>query len=283
MSLALSSPIRSRHSCHGRLAAWVAADRAEAVPAVGVQGGSSGGEPPGLLWASLGDPESLLWEAEAGRIVRCRYGEEGSCRIDVLLDEGGFPMAWWQHQRDAACDGQALPLPYAIAHQAFYTGGERPPGAMPFAWTSEQAVDVLAAAAGRDPLDYRLALLATAGRSRRVLERAAVTTAWTGARAGQGVALVRWGGAVVAVVARLPDPAQPEGSGPWLAAVIDDAGTGGQERTLTALASLGLPLACVEYLAPRAGQMAVAGAALRTAVLAAALAATANARRTQGG
>lgn len=286
MSLALPSPIRSRRPCTGplaSLAAWVGSDRTDAAPAADAAGRSSGAEPPGLLWASVGDPESLLWEAEAGRIVRCRYGEASPCRIDVLVDEAGLPMAWWQHQWGADCDGQALPLPYAIAHQAFYTGGERPLGAMPFACSGEQAMDALAAAARRDPLDYRLALLATAGRPRRVLERVAITGAWTGPRAGQGVALVQWGGAVVAVVARWPDPAHLDGSGPWLAAVVDAAGANGQDGTLTALAALGLPLACVERMPPRAGQMTVTAAALHTAVLAAALAATANARRAQGG
>ncbi len=244
---------------------------------------------PGVLWACMGDAESMLWDAPAGRVVRRQFGvppgapgEPALCRIDAMVDAGGLPLAWWQHQCGPARDPAALPLPYGIAHQSFYAGDAGRESAMPFALYAEMFVDELAHAARRDPLDFRLALLAPASRQRRVLERAAQLGGWTLALPDQppcGVALVQWGGLVVAMVGRL----RQDGHGASLTAVVDGRIAGDADRALRALAALGTPMLNVEFTGSHDGMVRASASALQMAVLVASLAAVANARAQRHG
>lgn len=244
---------------------------------------------PGVLWACLGDAESMLWDAAPGRVVRRQFGlphgasgEPALCRIDAMVDASGLPLAWWQHQCGPARDPAALPLPYGIAHQSYYAGDTGRESAMPFALYAEMFVDVLAHAARRDPLDFRLAMLAPDSRQRRVLERAARLGDWATARKQQppcGVALVQWVGLVVAMVARLRD----DGHGAGLVAVVDGRIAGDGDRAVRALAALGTPMLNIEFTGGHDGMVRASASALQMAVLVASLASVANARALRHG
>jgi isoquinoline 1-oxidoreductase beta subunit len=105
--------------------------------------------------------------------------------------------------------------PYAIANQRI-AYGRREPGPQVWFWRSvgnsqniffiESFIDELAAAAKRDPLTYRLGLLAAAPRHRAVLERAAREAGWgTPPPAGvaRGIAVAESFGSYVAEVAEV--------------------------------------------------------------------------------
>jgi isoquinoline 1-oxidoreductase beta subunit len=99
----------------------------------------------------------------------------------------GRPVAWWQRivGPELALDG--VDMPYAIANfhdervkcdPGIPTGPWRSVGASQNAFVIESFIDELAHAAGRDPLAYRLDLLAASPRHRRVLELAAEQSGW---------------------------------------------------------------------------------------------------------
>lgn len=155
--------------------------------------------------ARRGDAESLLWEAPAAEVVRAAYGQAACASpealIDVRLDLRGFPLAWWQYQRHAS---RPLHWPYEVPHGAWYAG-EGPtragPGpAWPWALGAERLLDRLAARAGRDPIDYRLALLAPGALEARALHALAARLAAQALPAG-GVAVLRAGRLAVAAAA----------------------------------------------------------------------------------
>ena len=99
----------------------------------------------------------------------------------------------------------ALPL----GHWRFRSG--RAPAANANTFATEAFVDELAHAAGRDPYQFRLALLAKAPRAAAVLKAAAEAAAWgkkMPAGHAQGLALCQWGGSVGALVADVSLDAQ---------------------------------------------------------------------------
>jgi hypothetical protein len=270
------------HDLHAARATITVRPRAVPAPKLHTQ-------QPGVLWACMGDAESMLWDAPAGRVVRRQFGvpqgadgEPALCRIDAMVDAGGLPLAWWQHQCGPARDPAALPLPYGIAHQSYYADDMGRESAMPFALYAEMFVDELAHQARRDPLDFRLAMLAPASRQRRALERAAQLGGWSTARGQQppcGVALVQWGGLVVAMVGRLRD----DGHGAGLVAVVDGRVEGDGDRALRALAALGTPMLNIEFTGGHDGMVRASASALQMAVLVASLASVANARAQRHG
>lgn len=105
--------------------------------------------------------------------------------------------------------------PYAIANQHI-AYGRREPGPQVWFWRSvgnsqnifflESFIDELAAAAGQDPLAYRLGLLANSPRHRGVLERAALESGWgkpLPRGVSRGIAVAESFGSYVAEVAEV--------------------------------------------------------------------------------
>ena len=114
-----------------------------------------------------------------------------------------------------AVDG-AIDLPYAIPNVTVDYVRHEPPGIPTAFWRGvgpthnvyvvESFVDELAAAAGKDPLAYRQALLAGNPRALAVLERAARMAGWgtpLGPRKGRGIAVQHVFGTYLAEVAEV--------------------------------------------------------------------------------
>jgi isoquinoline 1-oxidoreductase beta subunit len=133
-------------------------------------------------------------------------------RFKGAIGEDGAPSAWVSkfNGKDAA----SL-LPYAIENQDI-RGVEAPTHVRTGAWRSvahtqhgfftESFIDELAHAAGKDPLEYRRALLSQAPRHLAVLNKAAEMAGWgtpPAAGRGRGIALVESFGSIVAEVAEV--------------------------------------------------------------------------------
>jgi isoquinoline 1-oxidoreductase beta subunit len=156
-------------------------------------------------------PVKLIWSREED-IQHDFYRPAVVGRFKGALAEGGAPSAWVSkfNGKDAA----SL-LPYAIEHQDIRSV-EAPTHVRIGAWRSvahtqhgfftESFIDELAHAAGKDPLEYRRALLRQAPRHLAVLEKAAEMAEWStppAAGRGRGIALVESFGSIVAEVAEV--------------------------------------------------------------------------------
>jgi isoquinoline 1-oxidoreductase beta subunit len=132
-------------------------------------------------------------------------------RVRAGLDAQGRVVAWTHHVTGSSVLGRFLPPAFqnGFDHETM-DGAEAPPYAFPAIGVSyvrhepphiptafwrgvgpthnvyvvESFIDELAAAAGADPLRYRLDLLGHDPRARRVLELAAEKAGWNGPRAG---------------------------------------------------------------------------------------------------
>ncbi len=133
----------------------------------------------------------------------------------AALDKGGLPSAWFARVAGPGLALDGVDLPYAIPHlreehfetdSAVPVGAWRSVGASNNAFPVECFIDELAHRAGRDPLEYRIALLDDAPRHRAALELAASKAGWgapIGAGRGRGVAVYHSFDAVVAQVAEV--------------------------------------------------------------------------------
>jgi isoquinoline 1-oxidoreductase beta subunit len=99
---------------------------------------------------------------------------------------------------------------HVLAHQPVPVGFWRSVGHSYNAFFTEAFLDEAARAAGKDPFEYRRAMLAGAPRHRRVLETAATMAEWgkplaaaPGVRAGRGIALAESFHSIVAQVAEV--------------------------------------------------------------------------------
>ena len=159
-------------------------------------------------------PVKLVWTREDD-IRHDAYRPATVSHLRAGLDAQGRPVAWQQDFLPKHDPADATQIPYAIPNQRVRHTDD--PTHVPYGpWRSvdhtqhaffiESFVDELAHEAGRDPLEYRLALLSDAPRHRRLLERLGEHVSWgrplAGGR-GRGVALVESFGSIVAEVVEL--------------------------------------------------------------------------------
>jgi isoquinoline 1-oxidoreductase beta subunit len=163
-------------------------------------------------------PVKVVWTREED-IQHDMYRPYWFDRISAGLDTSGKPVAWTHRYAGSSVIARYIPpafkdgldpdstegaidLTYALPNARTEFLRVEPPGIPTAFWRSvgpshnvfvvESFVDELAAAAGQDPVAYRLALLAKSPRARAVLALAAQKAGWgqpMGERAGRGVAL----------------------------------------------------------------------------------------------
>ncbi|HEY6000045.1 MAG TPA: xanthine dehydrogenase family protein molybdopterin-binding subunit [bacterium] len=183
------------------------------------------------LAVKSGRPVKVIWRREED-IRYDFYRPANSCRLRAALDAGGrltalhqkvavpsifarvFPDQVKNGIDPAAMDGLEdmdyeipnLTLEYVRVDTPVPVGFWRSVGASHNGFTLESFMDEAAAAAGKDPLDFRLALLGNHPQTRRVLETAAGKAGWgkpLPAGTGRGIAFFTSFGSRVAQVAEV--------------------------------------------------------------------------------
>jgi isoquinoline 1-oxidoreductase beta subunit len=176
-------------------------------------------------------PVKLIWSREEDTqhdVYRPYYYD----RVAAGLDEHGAPLAfkhrvagsfvaarWAPRALQNGLDpdaAEAAAGPYTFPNLLVDCVRQEPPGLVTGWWRGvgpthncfvvESFIDELAAAAGRDPLDYRRALLDSAPRARAVLDLAAQQAGWGRPLAkgqGRGVAVLNAFGSYLAQVAEV--------------------------------------------------------------------------------
>ena len=141
----------------------------------------------------LDRPVNVIWSREED-MTQDNYRNASLSRMRGGLDASGRAVAWLQEFTEKHDPADANHIAYGIEHRAArYASGTDP---IPFGpWRSvdnsvhgffiESFVDELAAAAKRDPYEYRRELLAGAPRHRAVLDAVAKLSGW-GSPAPQG-------------------------------------------------------------------------------------------------
>jgi isoquinoline 1-oxidoreductase subunit beta len=178
---------------------------------------------------AIGAPVQVIWRREDD-IQHDWYKPMAANRITGVLDENGdliamrhtvvmdsimkplgFPI---QNGLDPISMDSAANIQYAIPNfHAYYidpqsgvpAGSLRAPGANWNNFVTESFIDELAHAAGKDPLQFRLALLKENAAARNVLQRAAKNANWGSPAPGakQGIAFGFWNGTPCATVAEV--------------------------------------------------------------------------------
>jgi isoquinoline 1-oxidoreductase beta subunit len=174
-------------------------------------------------------PVKIIWSREED-IQHDLYRPAYYDRISAALGPDGLPVAWIDHISGGSVIGHYMPgglpegkldddavegaaeTPYDLP--AIHVDWTRVDPPIPFTWwrgvgpthnvyVVESFIDELAHAAGRDPIDYRRALLGKNPRARAVLDLAARQSGWGSAMAagsGRGVSLHNSFGSYLAVV-----------------------------------------------------------------------------------
>ena len=157
-------------------------------------------------------PVKLIWSREED-IQHDFYRPAVLGRFQGALDSSGAPLAWIS--RFNGPGGEAARTAYAIPHQDIRAidhdthvrlGSWRSVEHSQHGFFSECFVDELAHAAGKEPFEFRRALLTSAPRHRAVLEKAALMSGWgtpLPAGRGRGIALVESFGTIVAETAEV--------------------------------------------------------------------------------
>lgn len=177
-------------------------------------------------------PIKIVWSREED-IQQDMYRPYFYDRLSAALDDNGMPVAWTHRISGSSIfarfappyfkdgidpdtvDG-AVEIPYAIPnHHVDYVRVE-PPGIPTAFWRGvgpthniyvvESFIDELAAAAKKDPLAYRRALITESPRALNVLERAAKKAGWgtpLGPRQGRGISVQQVFGSYSAEVAEV--------------------------------------------------------------------------------
>ena len=185
-----------------------------------------------LMARQVDYPVKVVWSREED-IQHDMYRPYFYDRLRAGLDDAGMPVAWshkitgssiyarffppaFKNGLDFDTIDGAIDLPYAIPNVTVEYVRHEPPGIPTAFWRGvgpthniyvvESFVDELAAAAGKDPLAYRQALLAGNPRALAVLERAARMAGWgtpLGPRQGRGIAVQHVFGTYLAEVAEV--------------------------------------------------------------------------------
>lgn len=159
----------------------------------------------------LGLPVQVIW-TRADDLQHDRYRPAHAMRLKASLDEDGRPEAWLIRIAGSEFTLEGIEVPYEVPalreehveiESPVPVGYWRSVGASNNAFGIECFVDELACRAGKDPLDYRLDLLAGAPRHTAVLRHAAERAGWGAPLEpghGRGVAVYESFGAIVALV-----------------------------------------------------------------------------------
>ena len=181
------------------------------------------GTPVQLIWSRAEDLQHDRYRPMAMARLRSALGADGAIaawhhRIVSQSCTQGFtarllPAAASDLMKDKTTVEGAYDLPYAmpsrqvehvLAEQPVAVGFWRSVGHSTNAFFVEAFLDEVAHAAGKDPLQYRLAMLAAVPRHRRVLETAARAAGWgKPLRGGRGIALAESFHSIVAQVAEV--------------------------------------------------------------------------------
>jgi len=163
------------------------------------------------LAKQLGVPVQVVW-TRADDLQHDFYRPAHAARLQASLGESGLPASWSLRVAGPQLALDGIDVPYAVpglreqhveVASPLPTGPWRSVGASNNAFAIESFVDELAQRAGRDPLEYRLALLAKAPRHAAVLRLAAERAGWGAPLEpgrGRGIAVYQSFGSVVAQV-----------------------------------------------------------------------------------
>lgn len=166
------------------------------------------------LSAKLGRPVQVVWTREDD-LQHDKFRPAHAAALKAALDEKGMPTVWWQRIVGPPVALGMNDVPYHIAHfreekiktrSPLPVGAWRGVGAVQNAFAVESFIDELAHEAGRDPLDYRLALLEGSPRHCAVLEAVAEMADWRRAvqrGRGRGIAVYEAFGSWTAQVAEV--------------------------------------------------------------------------------
>ena len=166
--------------------------------------------------SQLDRPVKLIWSREED-IQHDHYRPAVANRFKAVLSDGGTPSAWSNLYIDVGQDEpeEAPDIPYGIENQSIRKvsmeqpirlGPWRSVGHTQHSFFNESFMDELAHKAGKDPFEYRRALLQGQPRHRNVLETAAEKAGWgkpLPAGRARGIALEQSFGSIVAQVAEV--------------------------------------------------------------------------------
>jgi isoquinoline 1-oxidoreductase beta subunit len=159
-------------------------------------------------------PVKLIWSREED-MRHGYYRPLVAASMRAALDAEGRPLSWTSRFTGGRTDASAARPRYAVAEldvhavappEHLRTGAWRSVASSQHGFFVESFIDELAHAAGRDPLEYRIALLEEEPRHRAVLERVAQMSGWgtpTEPGRARGVAIVESFGSIVAEVAEI--------------------------------------------------------------------------------
>jgi isoquinoline 1-oxidoreductase subunit beta len=177
-------------------------------------------------------PVKLIWSREDD-VRQGAYRPQVSIRLQAGLDKDGKIAAWSSDYAQMDNAGAEANVPYGIAkvearHHEYISNQVnaywRSVNASQHGFFNECFVDELAAAAGKDPFEFRRDQLAPGSRQRVVLETVAKRAGWGSplpAGTGRGIAIVESFGTIAAhvVEASMGDNGRPKVGKVW--AVVD--------------------------------------------------------------
>ncbi len=138
------------------------------------------------LSAKLKRPVQVVWTREDD-LRHDKFRPAHAVAFKAVVDRRGMPTVWWQRIAGPPVALGMNDMPYDIrefreenvtTRSPLPVGAWRGVGAVQNAFAVESFIDELAHEAGKDPLDFRLALLKHSPRHRAVLEAVAEMSGW---------------------------------------------------------------------------------------------------------